>query len=184
MPVPTPPSSSDVLLANWAIISFILLFVFGIIAAVLAITWRNVKKNPKVMNLLTNFMQMVEDYTGEPARPGVPERLGWNMRLQNIEVSQTSQTASLRRLEDIQKAHGEQLDSVHHEVNFNHGGSVKDAAVEAKHGVAEVKTEMQELRAGLDTITELISAKVKPLLSIEHTVNHNEVRPIDGTIED
>jgi hypothetical protein len=51
------------------------------------------------------IMQMVEDFNGEPERPGVPAKPGVMERLQTLDA---------------------QVAVVHAEVNYNHGGSIKD----------------------------------------------------------
>lgn len=56
--------------------------------------------------------QMVEDWTGEPARPGVPERPGVMVRLQVIETNQEQQGAQIRE--------------IWHEVHPNSGASMRD----------------------------------------------------------
>jgi hypothetical protein len=52
------------------------------------------------------IIQMVEDFNGTTARPGVPQRPGVMARLQTLD---------------------ERVDAVHTEVNYNHGTTIKDA---------------------------------------------------------
>lgn len=71
------------------------------------------------------IMQMVEDFNGTAERPGVPARAGVMQRLQLLD---------------------DQVVVIHGEVNYNHGGSIKDAVDRVDARVEGMETTIGELK--------------------------------------
>lgn len=98
-------------------------FVLGIAAISTILTcmysvWRVMSRRSK------NLDQFFRDWQGEGERPGVPPRPGVLERLTSLEVQGARQ--------------GEQLAVIHAEVNYNHGGSLKDAVESIKADVRSI----------------------------------------------
>lgn len=176
MTPPATPTDTDMLLANWRILISILSIIGFVLAVAVGFVIKSIRKH---LPIFKNFQLMVEDYTGEQARPGYDARPGMPERLQEIEKSQKTQSESLERLESTQHAQGEQLESVHHEVNFNHGGSVKDAAVETKKTVDILTDKVHDISSELGAIKDILAVKARGILSIEATVNHTTATSSD-----
>lgn len=179
MTPPPSPSDADMVLANWRIVWYIIALIGAALFTGALFLTKFIKKN---LPIFKNFQLMVEDYTGEAARPGYDARPGMPERLQEIEKSQKTQSESLERLESTQHAQGEQLESVHHEVNFNHGGSVKDAAVETKKTVDILTDKVHDISSELGAIKDILAVKARGILSIEATVNHTTATSSDHPI--
>jgi hypothetical protein len=187
MNLPTPPSSSDVLLANWAIITFILVFIFSVIAGCLLLIWRKVKNE---LPFLKGFRDVIEQITGSPektveganGRRIVTEefRPGMMAMVMELKESQQKQSESLVRLESVQEAQGAKLEIVRHEVEHNGGGSIKDAMKRTEDDVTLVKSDVKsiggivhDMSAKVENLADLLGSKIKPILSLEATINHN-----------
>jgi hypothetical protein len=84
--------------------------------------WRVVSRRSK------SFDQFFRDWNGEGERPGVPHRPGVMERLTTLEVQGAKQ--------------GEQLTVIHNEVNYNHGGSLKDAVESIRSDVKSIHDRM------------------------------------------
>ncbi|MCZ4604762.1 hypothetical protein O3S80_13625 [Streptomyces sp. Lzd4kr] len=73
------------------------------IAGALALAWRMIRG---VVRILRRMDDLADDWTGTPARPGVPERAGVMARLDQIE---------------------ERVGTIEHELRPNSGQSLRDA---------------------------------------------------------
>lgn len=72
-----------------------------------------------IVRMARSQRQLLEDWCGEPSRPGVPERPGVMVRLERIEQAQID-------ARDVQSEHGRQIEQIWHEVHPNSGMSMRD----------------------------------------------------------
>lgn len=79
---------------------------------------------------LRGLGNLIDDLTGEPARPGVPARPGIMDRLAGVEASMAKGRAEIAEVRD-------EVVTVRAEVTHNGGGSLKDAVVRIDRTVAE-----------------------------------------------
>lgn len=77
----------------------------------------------------TEWSGFMRDWQGEPERPGVPARPGVMLRLQTHENDLTALAG--------------QVEVIHSEVNYNHGGSIKDA-------VGRIESDIKGIHMRLD----------------------------------
>lgn len=83
--------------------------------------WKNLRPPTK------GIEHFLEDWNGEPERPGVPPRLGMMQRVANIEISQRT-TATHQTKSDLWfEKYGPIIDSMQHELHPNSGSSMADA---------------------------------------------------------
>lgn len=97
-------------MAGWIIGSAAVLAALGVILGFGRSLWRLARKINKTL----------DDWAGEPARPGVPERPGVMSRLASIETSTSAMHTQLGAV-------GRRLESVEHELHPNSGTSLRDA---------------------------------------------------------
>jgi hypothetical protein len=95
----------------------------AIISGIYAI-WRSLSRRGR------KFDQFFRDWNGEDERPGVPHRQGVLERLTSLEVQGAKQ--------------GAQLEVIHAEVNYNHGGSLKDAVEGIRADVKSIHDRMDK----------------------------------------
>lgn len=88
-------------------------------AGLLTLAWRGIRGGVRLGRRVDEF---IDDWRGEPSRPGVPERPGVMVRMAGMEDR-------LAVLEDG-------LDRVMHELYPNSGGSLRDAVDLANHRLA------------------------------------------------
>lgn len=96
---------------------------------VVALVWGGLKL---YHNLLKRGSQFLDDWNGEPERPGVPARQGVMARLHNQDV--------------ILADHSETLKHIMHEVNYNSGSTIKDAVHRIDNSLVEVKTQLRSVQ--------------------------------------
>jgi hypothetical protein len=87
--------------------------------------WHAVSKRAK------KFDQFFRDWYGEEERPGVARRPGTNERIANLSDKFVSLEAK--------------VDVIHSEVNYNHGGSIKDV-------VDRIETDVRGIHERLDKV--------------------------------
>lgn len=95
----------------------------GIVFAIAIVlwAWKNLRPPTK------GIEHFLEDWNGEPARPGVPPRLGMMQRVANIETSQST-AAGLQAKTDLWfEKYGPIIDKLDHEMHPNSGSSMADA---------------------------------------------------------
>lgn len=131
----------------------------------------------KMYPTFSKFKNLIDDIGGEDARPGVAARPGLMERMAGVETSQTTQHETLARLEIEQRAQGSKLEIVRHEVEFNNGSSVKDAAVRTEKDVAAVKEEVLEIKDVVSELKLYIYPNATAIASQQMTV---EVYPSKG----
>lgn len=88
----------------------------GIVVAVFLalVSWKYLRPPTK------GIEHFLEDWNGEPSRPGVPERPGMMQRVGNIEASQTKADVFFEK-------YGPIIDKLEHEMHPNSGTSLADA---------------------------------------------------------
>ena len=69
----------------------------------------------------------LEDWNGEPARPGVPARPGMMQRVANIETSQKNTATHQIKTDTWLEKYGPIIDKLNHEMHPNSGSSMADA---------------------------------------------------------
>lgn len=69
----------------------------------------------------------LEDWNGEPERPGVPARPGMMQRVANIESSQTVTATHQIKADAFFEKYGPIIDKLDHEMHPNSGSSMADA---------------------------------------------------------
>jgi hypothetical protein len=94
------------------------------IATVLAVigwAWKQLKPPTK------GIEHFLEDWNGEPARPGVPARPGMMQRVANIESSQVTTATHQTKADAFFEKYGPIIDKLDHEMHPNSGSSLADA---------------------------------------------------------
>lgn len=87
----------------------------------------------KLAPLVRKFTHLVDDFLGEPERPGVPERPGLMSRMSALEQNSAANTEMLGKIDD-------RVQIVEHEVTFNDGSSVKDATTRMEKRLTDLHT--------------------------------------------
>lgn len=87
--------------------------------------WHSLSKRAK------KFDQFFRDWYGEEERPGVPRRPGTNERIAALSEKFVTLEAK--------------VDVIHSEVNYNHGGSIKDV-------VDRIETDVRSIHAKMDKV--------------------------------
>jgi hypothetical protein len=90
-----------------------------------------------VLPFLRRIGYFLEDWNGEPPRPGVPARPGVLEQLAGVQSEQAR---------------------VSKELQTNGGSSIKDAVKRTEAGLSQVQTEQRAQRATLDTLAALVGA--------------------------
>lgn len=151
----------------------------GIGAIILSFLAFGVAKVIKAYKEVAPFMKagrnFLEDWQGVPDRDGVAGRPGMMVRMAGVESNQVEQTKqqalqgeAIARVEATQVTQGEQLDSVHYQLNLNHGGSVKDATVKTKADMEQVKEDVQSIKGEVSSIQSILHDSIKSsLVSVE-----------------
>lgn len=121
------------------------------IGLMLIAVMRPVRKRGKQLDLF------LRDWTGEPERPGVIRRAGVMERLSKLEAQGLTQ--------------GSQLDVIHAEVNFNHGGSIKDAVTRVDHRVADVSMHLEGVETDVRFLKQQNTEKLLRLDKIDTTMS-------------
>ena len=85
------------------------------VVGLVAMIWRAVR------GIARRLDHLLDDWAGEPARPGVPARPGLVERIARIEARQVVQ--------------GERLDRIEHELHPNSGSSLRDAVDRVERSV-------------------------------------------------
>jgi hypothetical protein len=201
MTPPPTPSDADIILANWRIIWWFIGGFLIAMSIALGFLVRIIKKKLQLVKehipLFQKVMRMVEQFNGseeetvqgkdgkkhivEPFRPGMMAMIIESKEVQALFAEkQLEQAESLKRLESVQEAQGAKLEIVRHEVEHNGGGSIKDAMKRTEDDVVAVKQDVKtvqgvvhDVSAKIENLTDLIGAKIKPMLSLEATINHN-----------
>ena len=88
---------------------------------IMAWAWKNLRPPTK------GIEHFLEDWNGEPPRPGVPARLGMMQRVANIETSQINTANHQTKTDEWFEMYGPIIDKLHHEMHPNSGSSMADA---------------------------------------------------------
>ena len=136
-------------------------------------TWRSVRA---FFRRLADFL---DDWFGEPARPGVPARPGMGERVQGLEEKMPGMEAALAE-------NAEALAEVRYHVQPNHGGSAHDdltAKVEQIASTLSALTQAQLAVAGaMDHLREGTARELRELREEKHAA-HIEIRDRLARIE-
>lgn len=93
----------------------------SLVLAAIAWAWKQLKPPTK------GIEHFLEDWNGEPARPGVPAKLGMMQRMENIETSQANTETHQTKTDLWFEKYGPIIDRLDHEMHPNSGGSLADA---------------------------------------------------------
>lgn len=104
------------------------------------------------------IMQMVEDFNGTAERPGVPARPGVMARMSSMEIRDAARDT--------------QLEVIHAEVNYNHGGSIKDA-------VDRMDKRLEGVDADVRVLKDQNVEKLARLGQIETTISNLHGQYVD-----
>ena len=96
----------------------------SLLAGLGTVAWRVIRGGVRLGHRVNQF---IDDWQGEPARPGVPERPGVMERVSRIE---------------------ERLSRVEHELHPNSGNSLRDALDEANRRLARLCPDPEEEECG------------------------------------
>ena len=91
----------------------------------------------------TKSDQFYRDWYGEPERPGVPPRPGTLEKLDSLD----------RRLVTVDG----KVDVIHSEVNYNHGGSIKDAVDRIDTTIKVMDTRLGSVESDIKLIHNRVS---------------------------
>ena len=107
--------------------------VVGIIAvfAVIGWAWKQLKPPTK------GIEHFLEDWNGEPERPGVPARPGMMQRVANIETAQNASATHQTKAEEFFEKYAPIIDRLDHEMHPNSGSSMADAVNRTERSLAE-----------------------------------------------
>lgn len=83
--------------------------------------WKNLRPPTK------GIEHFLEDWNGEPARPGVPGRPGMMQRVANIETAQITTAEHQTKADAFFEVYGPIIDKLNHEMHPNSGSSLADA---------------------------------------------------------
>jgi hypothetical protein len=86
-----------------------------------ALVWKYLRPPTK------GIEHFLEDWNGEPERPGVPGRPGMMERVANIETSQTASATHQSKADAFFEKYGPIIDKLDHEMHPNSGSSLADA---------------------------------------------------------
>ena len=100
-----------------------------------------------VVRVASRFIRFLDDYFGEPGRPGVPERPGVMARLQAVEESLARAAASAARAEAAAA-------QVLAETQPNGGTSLRDVVHRTARDVAGIRTTQKAIQQRLEQIEQ------------------------------
>lgn len=110
----------------------------------------------KLAKALAPLFHLLEDLRGTPARAGVDARPGMMERLKSLDDKHEEQNKAIQDIKTEQGEQSKKIETIRHEVQFNNGTSVKDAAIRTEIDVKVVKEEVGELRQSVDAVRELL----------------------------
>jgi hypothetical protein len=131
----------------------VVLVVLFVLAAIIVGMYKFVKAIlPGIQKLLT----LANDLNGTPARGLNPARPSMMDSIALLHDANVEQSKAIEHIRSEQEDQGRKIEIIRHEVEFNNGTSVKDAAIRTENDVKAVRGEIEAVKESVEAVRILL----------------------------
>lgn len=131
----------------------VVLVVLFVLAAIIVGLYKLVKA---IVPGIRIIMTLATDLNGTPARGLTPARPSVMDSIALLHAANVEQSASIEHIKTEQEEQGRKIEIIRHEVEFNNGTSVKDAAIRTENDVKAVRGEIEAVKETVEAVRNLL----------------------------